>query len=299
MNSRVFLKKLCFNDLISCVILILSSVSVCSSLRWPVLMLAWHGHFLRYWSFVRGIQQSPVYSPHKHTVMQSFKMDGIFGVSLMKPLNRQLSDQLNEMVYDSCEVTLMTEWGYRLPMFRWVTQGQHWTLSSRSQMWLPTPQVSGLDVLIGMPQQMWAILALFTWQVIIMECRGKAFEQFRIDLALFLVNCVSSVCIFVQHILFPHNHGSGLLKTVFQDFNSRFSCVNIVFEIAFHDQVVHNVVVSTLKYSIVISTGSQPLLLWASERLPVSSTLNVAQLWSFECDMNILLFLLSGNIVMI
>ena len=63
-------------------------------------------HYLHYWPFVRGIHWSPVDSPHKGSVMQSFHVS--FDASLNKLLKKQLRDRWNEMSWCSFDVTIIS-----------------------------------------------------------------------------------------------------------------------------------------------------------------------------------------------
>ena len=72
--------------------------------------------------FVRGIHRSPVDSPHKAPVPQSF--DASFHVHLNKPLNKHSSWRWFEKPWRSCDVTIM------LPCFSESTVNMGWMLRS-------------------------------------------------------------------------------------------------------------------------------------------------------------------------
>ena len=57
----------------------------------------WWSSVVHYWPFVRGIHRSPVNSPHKGPVMQTFNIS--FVVNLNKLLNKQSSCWLLKMLY--------------------------------------------------------------------------------------------------------------------------------------------------------------------------------------------------------
>ena len=78
------------------------------TLSWNRFMITWN-RFPHYLSFMMGIHRSPVDSPHKRPVMQSF--DVFFVVRLNKLLNQHSRYRCFETTWRSCDCNIMGIYG--------------------------------------------------------------------------------------------------------------------------------------------------------------------------------------------